>query len=813
MLRNYFKTAWRSLVNNKVYSTLNILGLATGMAVALLIGLWVKDQSSYDQFLPNYQQAYQVKYNYNNNGEIRTQTEVCIPLAQALKNDIPEIAYTALTFGPAAYGSLGSNLKTASNATGTPGQTANPADKKIAPSGLIAGPDFLKIFQFPMIEGNADDALRDPTSIVLTQSTARALFGNIDPMNKIVRRDNTENLKVTGVIKDLPQNSSFHFDCITSFDDFAASGWVKAATTNWNHSFFQLYIGLKPNTGNTDASVDAKIKSLVRKYAPQTYQTFQQQVIMQPLKDWHLYTEYKNGIATGGLIDYVRLFSIIGVLVLLIACINFMNLSTARSEKRAKEVGVRKVIGSTRQGLIMQFLIESIVMTALAFALSLLLVQFVLPAFNTMTRASISIPWSNGWFWLIMLSYVLFTGLLAGSRPAFYLSSFQPVKVLKGSGGTGRAAATPRKILVVLQFTCSIALIISTIIVYQQIQYARNRPRGYDPNRLITSPESGVDYTTLKREALQTGMVSHMTRSLSPATEIYSHNTIDDWPGRLPNEPLSIAMNALCDSDYFKTLGIAFVSGRNFTGNYAADSTDVILNEAAVARMRLKNPINQYIRWSLSNAPNRLRIIGVVKDALTNAPFAPAEPTIFVYQPWTFNIMYRLSPTANTRAALAALKPIFNKYNPDYPFEYHFVDENYASKFELEMLIGRLAGIFAALAVFISCLGLFGLAAYVAEQRTKEIGVRKVLGASVSLVFLLLTKDFIILVIISCVIATPLSFYFLHDWLQQYSYRIHIGPGVFLLSAILAILITIGTISFQAIKAALMAPAKSLRTE
>ena len=430
MPRNYFKTAWRNLVNNKVYSTLNILGLATGMAVALLIGLWVKDQSSYDQFLPNYQQAYQIKYNYNNNGEIHTQTEVCIPLAQALKNDIPEIAYTALTFGPATYGSLGSNLKT----SGPPGQTATAGtpetgnatratgqttgDKRIAPSGLIAGPDFLKIFQYPMIEGNADDALRDPTSIVLTQSTARALFGNIDPMNKIVRRDNTENLKVTGVIKDLPHNSSFHFDYITSFDDFAASGWVKAATTNWNHSFFQLYIGLQPNAGSTsinpntnpDASVDAKIKLLVKKYAPQTYQTFQQQVIMQPLKDWHLYTEYKNGMATGGLIDYVRLFSTIGVLVLLIACINFMNLSTARSEKRAKEVGVRKVIGSTRRGLIAQFLIESIVMTALAFALSLLLVQFVLPAVNTMTRASINIPYSNGWFWLIMLSYVLFTG-------------------------------------------------------------------------------------------------------------------------------------------------------------------------------------------------------------------------------------------------------------------------------------------------------------------------------------------------------------------------------------------------------------------
>ena len=797
MLTNYFKTAWRNLINNKVYSALNILGLATGMAVALLIGLWVKDQSSYDQFLPGYQQAYQVKYNCNNNGEIITRIEVCIPLADALKKDIPEIAHTALAFGPASYGTLSDLLAT--------------SDKKISPNGLVAGAEFLDIFQYPLLEGNADKALQDPSSIVLTESTARALFGNAEPMGRIVRSNNSDERKVTGVLKDLPRNSTFQFDYITPFSAFASGGWVKAATTNWNHTFFQLYAALKPNASY--AEVDPKIRTIVKKYAPETYSTFQQQVIMQPLKDWHLYTDYRNGIAVGGLVDYVRLFSIIGILVLLIACINFMNLSTARSEKRAKEVGVRKVIGSTRKGLITQFLVESVVTTTIAFVLSLLFVQLVLPAFNAMTRTSIAIPWSNGLFWLIMISYVLFTGLLAGSRPAFYLSSFQPVKVLKGTMKTGSAATLPRKILVVLQFTCSIALIISTVIVYQQIQHAKDRPRGYDPNRLLISSAGGTNYSALKHEALQTGMVSSMTRSLSPATEVYSHNTIDDWPGKLPNEPLSLAMNALYDSDYFKTLNIPLVAGRNFVGNYAVDSTDVILNEAAVKRMRLTNPINQYIRWSLSNAPNRLRIIGVVKDALTNAPFAPAEPTIFVYQPWTFTIMYRLAPTVNTQTALAALKPIFNKYNPDYPFEYHFVDENYAAHFELEMLIGRLAGIFATLAVFISCLGLFGLAAYVAEQRTKEIGVRKVLGASVPQVFLLLTKDFIILVIISCVIASPVAFYFLQNWLQQYSYRIRIGPGVFILSSILAIFITVVTISFQAIKAALMAPAKSLRTE
>ncbi len=797
MIKNYFKTAWRNIIRTKTYSALNILGLATGMAVALLIGLWVYDQISYDRFLPGHQQAYQVKYNYNNNGEIRTQAEVCIPLAEALKNDVPEIAYTASAFGPANYGTLTDILAV--------------DNKKISPTGMIAGAEFLKIFQFPMLEGNADNALSDPASIVLTQSTAKALFGDADALNKMVRF-NSDNLKVTGVIKDIPRNSTLQFDYITPFSAVASGGWVKAATTNWNHTFFKLYAALKPNV--TYAQMEPKARMLVQKYAPETYETFQQQVTMQPVKDWHLYTDYKNGVAVGGLIDYIKMFSVIGILVLLIACINFMNLSTARSEKRAKEVGVRKVVGSTRKNLVWQFLVESVVITFIAFFLSLFFVQLVLPAFNTFTKINISIPFSNGIFWLVMISYVLLTGLLAGSRPAFYLSSFQPVKVLKGTMQVGRSATLPRKILVVLQFTCSIALIISTIIVYQQIQYAKDRPRGYDPDRLLITPGVNRNYTALKHDVLQSGVVSSMTKSLSPATDVYSHNTIDNWQGRLPNEPLSLAMNALSDTDYFKTLGIPLIEGRNFTGDFGTDSTCVILNEAAVKRMRFKEPLNQVISWSLSNAPKDLRVIGVVKDALTNAPFSPAEPTIFIYQPdWTFNIMYRLSPTVSSQAAFEKLKPIFNKHNPDYPYEYHFADESYAAKFDLEMLIGKLAGIFAALAIFISCLGLFGLAAYMAEQRNKEIGIRKVLGASVTQVWILLSKDFIVLVLISCVIASPVAFYFLQNWLENYYYRISISPVVFIVAAIAAITITVITISFQAIKAAIANPVKSLRTE
>jgi putative ABC transport system permease protein len=398
MLKSYFKTAWRTLVRNKVYSILNILGLAIGMAVALLIGLWVHEQYSYDCFLPGYQQAYQVRYTENNNGEIRTRSEVCIPLAAALKNDIPEIAHVALGFGIGA-------------------STFPVGDKILSLTNCVGGEDFLKIFQFPLLKGNADQVLKDPSSIVITESTARALFGDADPINKIIRRDNWQECKVTGVLKDLPRNSSMRFDCITTFQAFAAADWVRAARTNWNHTFFQLFVSLKPNVSY--AQVEPKISGLVQKYAPDTYKTFKQHVCMQPIADWHLYTDYKNGVAVGGLIDYLHIFTIIGILVLLIACINFTNLSTARSEKRAREVGIRKVAGSSRNGLVLQFLVESIVVTFLSFLFSLLMVQLALPAFNGLTGFNIRLPLANPVFWLVMLSYVLLTGLLAGSRPAF----------------------------------------------------------------------------------------------------------------------------------------------------------------------------------------------------------------------------------------------------------------------------------------------------------------------------------------------------------------------------------------------------------
>ncbi|QEM11634.1 ABC transporter permease [Mucilaginibacter rubeus] len=795
MIRNYLKIALRNLVNNKIYSALNIIGLATGMAVAMLIGLWIYAQVSYDRFLPGYQLAYRVKFNVNNNGEINTVGSTNLPLADALKKDFPEIKYVAQTDWMGSHPLM-------------------VGDKRINVNGAMAGSDFLKIFQYPLIKGNADAVLNDPYSIVLSQATATALFGKAEAVGKMVKIDNFHDLRVTGILKDVPANSTFQFSFVVPFTYYSITNdEVKQSLTNWDNNSFQTFVALQPNVSY--AELAPKLKGAMVRHSPKYYAQTKAELFLEPLKDWHLFSEYRNGIVSGGLIDYVRMFALIGTLILIIACINFTNLATARSEKRAREVGVRKAIGSSRKNLIFQFLTESMTLTFLAFLLSLLFVSLALPVFNNLTHTEISIPFTNGTFWLLMMGFVILTGLLSGGRPAFYLSSFNPVKVLKGTLQTGKAGNLPREILVVLQFTCSIALIISTIVIYQQINHAKDRPVGYDNNRLVMTDATGDltrNYDAFKNEMLASGMVSSVTKSSSPVTDIWANNSVTDWSGRLPGETLSLAIIGVSDADYFKTLGMKIERGRDFTGNLGADSLSVILNEAAVKRMRYKSPVNEVITWH--TVQQRATVIGVVKDALMASPYSNSVPTIFIYQPgWSSVVTYRLAPKANTHTALAKLAPIFGRYNPTIPFQYSFVDESYASKFDFESLIGKLAGLFASLAIMISCIGLFGLAAYMAEKRTKEIGIRKVLGATVPQVWMLLSKEFIILVVISCLIASPVSYYYLHAWLLKYQYRISIGPGVFLLAGTGAIMLTLLTISFQAIKAALMNPVKSLRTE
>lgn len=790
MFRNYFKTAWRNIVRTAGYSSLNVLGLATGMAVTLLIGLWVYNEYTYDRFLPDHERLYRVQRNYNSNGDTLTFLSTSLKLADALRSQVPEVEYVAESGGMGSHGLMF-------------------GDKKLYLSGGIVGADFLKMFPYSLTTGNATSVFTDAYSIVLTESTAKALFGNEDPLNKLVRFDNENNLKVTGILKDLPANSSISFSYLVPFSYLEQTNpqVQRQRAGSYGQNSYRIYVKLKP--GVDYAQVAPKIRNIEHTETT-SRNAMNSYVTLQPMERWHLYSNYVNGKDTAGFLEYVKMFSIIGLLVLIIACINFINLTTARSEKRAKEVGVRKAIGSLRKDLIIQFLIESLLLTFIAFILSLALAQMALPLFNALTGSKIEIPFTNGYFWIIVLACVLTTGLAAGGRPAFYLSSFQPVKVLKGTLRTGHYASLPRKALVVLQFSCSIALIISTMIIYRQIQHAKDRPSGYDLTRLLaTDMNKDLDknFVALKSELIKNGIAEAVTTASSPATDVYWHSDIDQWPGKLAGETVEMG-TIVVSEDYFKTVGMAITEGRDFTnGN---DTTSVIFNETAIKRLRIKNPVNQVITWGGTN----FKIAGVVKDALMVSPFAPVDPTMFLCEPGTQdNILYRLSPRIKTQEALTTLTALFNKYNPAYPYKYSFEDENYAAKFRLEVLIGKLAAVFAAFAILISCLGLFGLAAYMAEQRTKEVGIRRVLGASVSQVWLLLSKDFIVLVLISAVIASPVAFYFLQSWLEKYNYRITIGSGAFILAGLIAITITLFTVSFQAIKAAMANPVKALKNE
>ena len=789
MLRNYFKTAWRNIVKTIGYSGLNVLGLAIGMAVALLIGLWVYYQYSFDKFLPEYQSVYRVQRNFNSNGDTLTFQTTSARLADALRNQVPEIACVALSDWGGSHGLIADN-------------------KKLYERGIIADTDFFKIFQFPVKKGNLAAAFREARSIVLTESIAKALFGNGDPLDKMVRFDNRDNLKVTAVVGDVPHNSTIDFTYVvpsTYIEQVYPGAYDK---TSFGNNSYQIFVKLKPRISYPQ--VASKIRNIEHGETGNINAT-DSYVTLQPLSRWHLYSHYVNGQDTAGFLEYVEMFSIIGLLVLVIACINFVNLTTARSEKRAREVGVRKAIGSRRKDLIIQFLSEALLFTTIAFVLSLFIAQGALPAFNALTGNDIKIPFTNAYFWLVLAGCLVVTTLLAGSRPAFYLSSFNPVQVLKGAAQAGKASLS-RKVLVVIQFTCSIALIISSVIVYRQIQHAKNRPTGYSLSRLMSTEmndDLSKNFTALKNELIEKGIVSSITSATSPATDVWWHTNIKQWPGKQAGETVEMGC-MFVTSDYFKTLGMRMQDGRNFSGPY--DSTSVIFNEAAVKRLRLKDPVGQKIIADFND--KSYTVAGVVKDALMISPFKPADPTMFYCSNDPQNIiLYRLSSQISTHDAVTKLNAIFDKYDPAYPYSYAFTDAEYASKFQLEILIGKLAGIFAALAIIISCLGLFGLAAYVAEQRTKEIGIRKVLGASVQQVWLLISRDFIVLVLISCFIAAPLSFYFLHKWLLHYDYRIDMGVGVFVLGGLMALLIAIITVSFQAIKAAIANPVRSLRTE
>jgi len=794
MFKNYFKTAWRNLIKNKIYSIINIAGLATGMAVAMIIGLWIYDEVSANKHFKNYDTLYQVMMHQTFDGIRGTQQSLPYPLGQELKNKYPDFKNVAMC-------DWGMH------------QSLMYGDKKVSKYGHFIGEEAVDMFSLKILDGDKNP-LRDPYSIVLTNETAKILFGNENPVGKVVKLDNKTNLKVTAVVEKQPKNSSLAFDYLLPWQlQGIIYTWIKQYhETNWGNNSWQVFVQLNNNT-NPDA-VNAKIKNVVLSHFTDenTLKHIIPEVFIHPMSKWRLYSDFENGKNTGGFIKYVRMFGILGFIVLLIACINFMNLSTARSEKRAKEVGIRKAVGSGRKQLISQFLSESMLIASLAFLLALAIVIIVLPYFNKLTDKEMGLQLTNPLFWIIMIVFTVITGLLAGSYPAFFLSSFNPVRVLKGNLKAGRSSSLSRKILVVSQFVSSIVLMIGTIVVNQQIQFGKNRPIGFNNKGLISvnwSDDISKNFEAIRQQLLGSGAAVSVCQSNSPPSQIWSNNNGWEWKNSQPVEKTAIFSTITTTYDYTKTLGIKLLEGRDFSRDFA-DSNGVILNQAAVKRMRLKNPVGEMLKWN----DKPMIVLGVIPDIQMESPFRQISPlTIIFNKDWVGYLNIRMNPGMPASKAIALMKPIFDKYNPAFPFEYQFADEEYAKKFNYEQLVGNLAAIVAVLAIFISCLGLFGLASFTAEQRTREIGVRKVLGASLFNLWQLLSKDFVMLVLLSFLIAFPLSYYFMYNWLQNYQYKTNLSWWVFVVTGIGALAMTLLTVSFQSIKAAIANPVKSLRTE
>jgi putative ABC transport system permease protein len=786
MIRNFLKVAYRNLLHNKAFSVINITGLAIGMASAIVILLWIQNEMSYDRFHVNEDRLYEVFGNDVVSGKISTGPVTPEIMAPGLTNDVPEIEQVArISWGENYLFTVG--------------------DKRLKATGNLVDPAFLTMFSFPLVNGNNRTALNDPYSMVITEKLAKKIFGNDNAMGKVIKVENDENYTVTGIAKDVPNNTLFKFEYLMSYEHKNIKGYIDSDWTNFSVRTFAL---LKSNSSL--AAANAGIKNVIVEHSGGRAKTTQ---FLYPLNKLRLYSRFEDGKAVGGRIERVRIFSIIAVFILLIACINFMNLSTAKSEKRAREVGIRKVVGAGKISLIGQFLAESILVAFISGLLALGIVQLCLPAFNQLVKKELFIDYRNIYYWGAVTGFILLTGLLAGSYPAFFLSAFKPVFVLKGTFKKVSALVTPRKVLVVLQFTFAIALISCTLIIREQIKYAQSRETGYDKSNLgyvYMEGDIWKNYDLIKNELLTAGIATAISRTQAPLTQNRSSGISMTWQGKDPNA--SIQINRYTeDGDLVKTAGMQLVQGRDIdVKNYPTDSTACLISESAAKAMGFKDPIGQLI----FDDPIKWHVVGVIKDFILESPYQPVKPFMVKGPRYGGSFIHIKLNKANTTAQnLAKADKIFKQYNPAYPFEFHFIDEEYAEKFADEQLTRTLASLFAALTILISCLGLFGLATYMAENRIKEIGVRKVLGASIASITALLSKDFVKLVAVAIIIATPVAWVVMNKWLEGYMYRTTISGWTFLISGSLAIAIALLTVSYQSIKAAISNPVKSLRSE
>jgi len=809
MLKNYFTLALRHFRKNKMHAVLNIAGLSAGMTVTILIALWVVDECSYDKYNPAYDRIARVMQTGTLDGARYTESSMPIPLAEDLR-----IRYgSAFKYVVPAYWARDYVLSTGDGAGDKKDGSGN---KKVTQRGRFMDVQAPYLLALRMVEGSRD-ALKDPSSLLLSVSAVKNIFGAGDPMGRTVKIDNRMSVKVAGVYEDLPANSNFsHVNFIAAWKLLLSSDEpdIKPFQTDWGWDATEIFVQLADRAGTGHVSTLIRNSTLDHLRGNPEQAAYKPVVFLQPMSRWHLYSDYKDGVNTGGDIQFVRLFGLIGAFVLLLACINFMNLSTARSEKRAKEVGIRKTLGSRRGQLVGQFFSESFMAALIAFGFAIVLVYVALPYFNQVTGKGISIGWVNPWFWLAGMGCTLLTGVIAGSYPAFYLSSFRPIKALKAGFKVSRLAATPRKGLVVLQFTVSVALIIGVLVVFRQVGFSKSRPAGYDREGLISipvnTPEASTQQAVLRDALLKTGAITDMAASSSPATAVWLGMAGFDWPGKAPGAQAEFGYVSVTE-EYGKTLGWQFMQGRDFSRDFHTDSSGIVLNEAAVKYMGLKDPVGTTIQWG----GKPFRILGVIKDMLMGSPYEPVSQVIYHLSGGadTHFFIARLQPGLPVGEALARIRSVLQKYVPSAPFEYKFVDEEYDKKFASEERTGKLAGFFAVLAVFISCLGIFGMASFMAEQRTKEIGIRKVLGASVVQVWGLLSKDFLVLLGIALCIALPGAYYFMSQWLQQYPYHSGIPWWVFAGTGLGAVVITIAVVSGQSVKAAMANPVRSLKAE
>jgi putative ABC transport system permease protein len=789
MIQNYFKIALRNLVKSKTFSGINVLGLALGMACSLLIMLWIQDELSIDAFHANKKQLYRIYMREYFSGKVQGVIWTPGPLAAELKKSVPEIEMTT------PYEWVSS-------------ETFSLGDKIHKQQTNAASADFFKMFSYKLLQGTPEAALKDPNSLSISRSMAENFFGSPEAaIGKAIRFNNRKDLMVTAVFENIAQNSTLKFDCLRNWEGFTEDNeWAKDWGTTDPLTFFMIRKDADP------AKVEAKIKHLLDKYNRDAGKPFKTQLAMQPFHEYYLNSNIKDAHMDGGRIEYVRLFSLVAVFILLIACINFMNLATARSAKRAKEVGVRKVVGAMRSMLVGQFMGEAILLTVLSIVLAVLMVALILPSFNILTEKQIALPISQPSFWGILAGLLLVTGFVAGSYPAFFLSSLNPVRILKGALKFDTKSAWLRQGLVVFQFGLSIILIVGMIIIYRQVDFVQHKNLGYDRENLIYFPlegDLGKNYEVLHDELSQISgvkQVSHMTSS--PASNGNGTEGIT-WTGGDPNDKVRFTPVGV-GYDFVKTMNLKLVDGRDFSKAFATDSAGFLINEAALKVTGYKDPIGKPLKWGKSEG----RIVGVLKDFHFQSLHSAIRPLIAYLgvKERNGNAIIRIE-AGKTVETLAAIEKVCKKLNPTFPFTYSFTDQEYARQYQSEQVVSKLSNYFAFLAIFISCLGLFGLATFTAEQRTKEIGVRKVLGASVAGIVGLLSKDFLKLVAIAIVVASPLAWWLMNKWLQGFAYKIDIEWWMFVLAGLLSVLIAVATVSFQSIKAALMNPVKSLRSE